>query len=111
MHPINRQEELAESAAWVIRAKLILCGSLLVIFSMANFAGFLDFPLFSFAAVPLLEITLNLPYRSFMRRAKHPQDVFTVTSALDIVLITWAACLYPSWTAARLQPSEALRYE
>jgi len=37
------------------------------------------------------------------------RDVITVT--LAAMGISWAACWYPSWVAARLQPTEALRYE
>ncbi len=37
------------------------------------------------------------------------RDIFSVVGAA--VGISWAACLYPAWVAARLQPAEALRYE
>ena len=30
---------------------------------------------------------------------------------LSALAISWAACLYPAWVAARLQPAEAVRYE
>jgi lipoprotein-releasing system permease protein len=36
-------------------------------------------------------------------------DAGTVT--LAALTISWIACLYPAWVAARLQPAEAIRYE
>ena len=36
-------------------------------------------------------------------------DILTVVGAA--LAISWAACLYPAWVAARLQPAEAVRYE
>ena len=37
------------------------------------------------------------------------RDVSSVV--LAAIGISWLACLYPAWAAARMQPSEALRYE
>jgi len=37
------------------------------------------------------------------------RDISSVV--LASVGISWLACLYPAWAAARMQPSEALRYE
>ena len=31
--------------------------------------------------------------------------------AMAAFAISWAACLYPAWVAARLEPARALRYE
>ncbi|MBI3332911.1 MAG: ABC transporter permease [Candidatus Omnitrophica bacterium] len=36
-------------------------------------------------------------------------DVLAVV--LAAIAISWAACLYPAWVAARLSPAEAVRYE
>jgi lipoprotein-releasing system permease protein len=37
------------------------------------------------------------------------------TDALAVILaalaLSWVACLYPAWVAARLQPAQAIRYE
>jgi lipoprotein-releasing system permease protein len=47
-----------------------------------------------------------IPYVPFHIR---PMDVLTV--AITTVGVSFVATLYPSWRAARLDPSEALRYE
>ena len=37
------------------------------------------------------------------------QDTLTVVVAA--LIISWIACLYPAWVAARMEPAKALRYE
>jgi lipoprotein-releasing system permease protein len=38
-----------------------------------------------------------------------PWDILWIT--VSAVLLTWISTLYPAWSAARLDPVEALRYE
>ncbi|MBI4431319.1 MAG: bifunctional diguanylate cyclase/phosphodiesterase [Candidatus Omnitrophica bacterium] len=91
MNLINRKDELFSNAGWVIRAKLLLVGSLMVIFALSHFFGFLKFPLFPFFIATTLEISINLPHHWLMRKIKNPEWVFNVTSAMDVAIITVAA--------------------
>jgi lipoprotein-releasing system permease protein len=40
-----------------------------------------------------------------------PRVMDGIWVALVAVAISWVATLYPSWSAARILPAEALRYE
>ncbi len=88
---VNRKEELYQNAEWVIHAKLLLVGSLMLVFVLSHTLGFLEFPLLPFLIVTIIEISLNLPHHWLMRKVKNPEWVFNVTSAMDVVMITVAA--------------------
>lgn len=91
MPPNNQQEDLLASAGWVMRAKRILCTSLVAVFSLAHFMNWIEFPFLYFLIPPLLEAFVNQPHHRLIRKVKNPERVFIVTSVLDVIFITWSA--------------------
>jgi len=66
--------------------------------------------------VPALEQLLGtsfLPRDVYLisRMPSDPQQADIVPIALISLLLAFAATLYPSWRASRVNPAEALRYE
>ena len=66
--------------------------------------------------VPAIERALHfsfLPSSVYLisRMPSDPQQGDIVPIALISLLLAFLATLYPSWSASRLQPAEALRYE
>ena len=66
--------------------------------------------------VPALESLLNasfLPRDIYLisRMPSDPQQGDIVPIAVISLVLAFLATLYPSWSASRLQPAEALRYE
>jgi lipoprotein-releasing system permease protein len=66
--------------------------------------------------VPAIERALHfsfLPSSVYLisRMPSDPQQADIVPIALISLLLAFLATLYPSWSASRLQPAEALRYE
>ena len=47
----------------------------------------------------------------FVRRTPEPDDKRGVLVAATAILVSLLATVYPSWSAARILPAEALRYE
>lgn len=66
--------------------------------------------------VPAIERALNVSFLPgsiyvISRMPSEPQGGDIVPIALISLLLAFAATLYPSWRASRVQPAEALRYE
>jgi len=91
MDIINRQDELMINAGWVNRAKLILTAVLLVLFSLARITGFLEFPLWIVILALIPGVTFNLPHHWLIRKTGNPELVFTMTSVIDVFMISVGA--------------------
>lgn len=82
-------DSLAARFKWSSRMRFSAALAIVGLLFFTKLLGWTGFPAMPLLIVGLIEMFVNQPYPSYVRRVKNPETVLFLAQFIDVVLITW----------------------